>query len=183
MHHRVLPAFANSLLAGKGLKMNLFMPIEGPIERPKFLKLHRAIVCWVVAAAASAQSACGDSRHPQPVAQALADNDTVREGSATASLVVQAQITLRGVVTDGPLANAKVVATVGEKTFNVDADAQGRYGLPINTNRASDLVMLTASGAGAQSAVLLTSLVCEVSGLVAPSGNTCVSAANGVLMG
>lgn len=74
------------------------------------------------------------------------------------------------------LANAKVVATVGEQSFSTDADAQGRYSLPIRSSRASDFVTLTATGMGVQSRVVLTSLAGEVSGLLAAVKNETVTA-------
>jgi hypothetical protein len=89
--------------------------------------------------------------------------------TAVVKLVVEAQLTLQGVVTDGPIANAKVVAAVGSASFSVDADAQGPYALPIKTSRPGDFVVLTATGVGAQSKVVLTSVVGEVAGLAAAS--------------
>jgi Bacterial Ig domain len=99
--------------------------------------------------------------------------------TATVKLVVEADITLQGLVTAGqttaavspsatnPFANAKVQASVGSKNFSVDADALGRYSLPIKTSSASDFVALTGTAVGAQSKLVLTSLAGEVSGLAA----------------
>ena len=103
-------------------------------------------------------------------------NGDTASSTAVVKLVVQAQLVLRGVVTDGPLGNANVVANVGTQTFSATADAQGRYSLPISTSMASDFVMLTATGSGTQSAVVLTSLVGEVSGLVAAASEGVVTA-------
>jgi hypothetical protein len=99
--------------------------------------------------------------------------------TATVKLVVEADITLQGLVTAGqttavvspsainPFANAKVQASVGSKSFSVDADATGRYSLPIKTSNASDFVTLTGAGVGTQSKLVLTSVAGEVSGLAA----------------
>jgi Bacterial Ig domain len=87
--------------------------------------------------------------------------------TALVKLVVEAEFALQGVVTDGPIANAKVQAGVGSKTFAVDADALGRYSLPIKSSNPSDFVTLTGTGVGAQSKLVLTSLAGEVSGLAA----------------
>ena len=84
---------------------------------------------------------------------------------ATVSLVVQAQFALQGVVTDGPIANARVQARVGSQTFSADADAAGRYSVPVKSSQPGDFVTISASGVGSQSAVVLTSLVGEVAGL------------------
>ena len=85
--------------------------------------------------------------------------------TATVRLVVEAQFALQGVVTDGPIANAKVQAAVGSQTFSADADAAGRYSVAVKASQPSDFVTLTATGVGSQSAVVLTSHVGEVGGL------------------
>ena len=96
------------------------------------------------------------------------DNDGFNANSSTTvNLTVQAQLSLRGVVTDGPLAQATVVAAVGAQRFTTTTDAQGRYTLPVTTSLPGEFVTLTATGAGTQSAVVLSSLVGEVSGLAA----------------
>ena len=112
------------------------------------------------------------------------DNDGFNANSITmVSLTVQAQFTLRGVVTDGPLTQASVVAAVGAQRFTATADAEGRYSLPVVSSTPSDFVTLTATGAGAQSAVVLSSLVGEVSGLAAAvQGDAVTSAAARGLM-
>lgn len=87
--------------------------------------------------------------------------------TATVKLVVEARFALQGVVTDGPIANAKVQARVGSQTFSADADATGQYSVPVSSSQPNDFVSLTATGVGSQSAVVLTSLVGEVAGLAA----------------
>ena len=118
-------------------------------------------------------------------------NDTLRyqldvgdaSSSAVVNIVVQAQLTLQGGVSDGPIANARVVASVGAESFGVDADAQGRYSLPIKSSNPSDFITLVATGAGVQSKVVLTSLVGEVGGLVAAANtDTLVSDTTPALM-
>ena len=47
--------------------------------------------------------------------------------TALVKLVVEAEITLQGVVSDGPIANAKVQASVGSKSYSVDADAMAAW--------------------------------------------------------
>jgi hypothetical protein len=102
----------------------------------------------------------------------------VEAGSANSTaivkMVVEAEITLQGLVTTGqttaatqPMANAKVQASVGSKSFTADADATGRYSLPIKTSNASDFVTLTGIGTGTQSKLVLTSLAGEVAALAA----------------
>ena len=85
--------------------------------------------------------------------------------SATVKLTVEAALTLQGQITDGPVPNAAVKASVGNQNFTSTADANGKYSLTVKASEPTDFVTLTATGTGAQSKVVLTSLVGEVSGL------------------
>ena len=85
--------------------------------------------------------------------------------SAAVKLVIETALTLQGAVSDGPIANATVQASVGSKTFSATADASGKYSLPIKTSIPNDFITLTATGSGSQSQVVLTSLVGEASSL------------------
>lgn len=69
--------------------------------------------------------------------------------------------TLSGKVTDGPIANAAVTASVGDQSFTTTADANGNYQLLLEVDpaAAARFVSLTAAGSGAQSHVKLTSLL------------------------
>lgn len=96
--------------------------------------------------------------------------------TATVRLVVEAQFALQGVVTDGPIALAKVQARVGSQTFDADADASGRYSVAVRTSRPTDFITLTGTGVGAQSAVVLTSHVGEAGGVAAQVRNGTLSA-------
>lgn len=87
--------------------------------------------------------------------------------AAAVALKVEAAVTLQGTVTDGPIANAKVVATLGPQTFSANADAQGRYSVAVKTSNPADFLSLVATGVGSQSALVLSSLVGEMSGLAA----------------
>lgn len=70
------------------------------------------------------------------------------------------KLTLKGAVTDNPIANASVTATVGAETFTATADADGNYSLDIEIKEtdANQFVTLAARGAGEQSFVEFTSL-------------------------
>ena len=98
--------------------------------------------------------------------------------TATVKLVVEAQFALQGVVTDGPIANARVQASVGSQTFSADADASGRYSVAVRTSQPADFITLTGTGVGAQSAVVLTSHVGEAGGLAAQVRNGTLTAEN-----
>jgi hypothetical protein len=82
-------------------------------------------------------------------------------------------LTLTGTVTDAPIANAVVTASVGEETFTVDADANGNYSLEIEIEEdaADGFVTLSAQGVGSQSYVEFTSLAGTFSSLQAQAGD------------
>ncbi|MGM9482445.1 Ig-like domain-containing protein [Roseateles sp. NT4] len=87
--------------------------------------------------------------------------------SATVKVTVEAALTLQGQVTDAPVANATVKADVGAQSFTATADANGRYTIAVRSSQPGDFVTLTATGAGTQSKVVLTSLPGEIGGLAA----------------
>jgi hypothetical protein len=82
-------------------------------------------------------------------------------------------VTLTGTVTDAPIANAVVTATVGTETFTATADANGNYSLPIEVTEtdAGAFVTLTARGVGAQSYVEFTSLAGSFQSLLSAAGD------------
>lgn len=83
------------------------------------------------------------------------------------------RLTLTGTVTDAPIANAAVTATVGEETFTVNADANGNYSLEIEIEQdATDgFVTLSAQGVGSQAFVEFISLAGTFSSLQAQAGD------------
>nr|WP_316642200.1 Ig-like domain-containing protein [uncultured Roseateles sp.] len=87
------------------------------------------------------------------------------QASATVTLKVYAALTLKGQVSDGPIANAAVTATVGGKPFTATADAQGVYTLNLQTEQTGDTVQLSASGVGTQNQVKLQALLGDVAAL------------------
>ncbi len=95
-----------------------------------------------------------------------ADFSSSAQSEAAVTLSVQASLTLAGVVSDGPIAGARVVASLGDQApVSVDADALGVYSLTLKTAQPDAFLTLTATGIGAQTQVVLSSLVGEVSGL------------------
>jgi hypothetical protein len=83
------------------------------------------------------------------------------------------RLTLTGTVTDAPIANAIVTATIGDETFTVNADANGEYSLEIeiDPDLASGFVTLSARGVGSQSYVEFTSLAGTFAALQAQAGD------------
>jgi hypothetical protein len=84
---------------------------------------------------------------------------------AEVKLTVEASMTVEGLVSDGPIANAKVTLKLGDKHFLADADANGRYSISVKTVEPSAFISLSAQGIGAQSHVVLESLVGEAKSL------------------
>lgn len=91
----------------------------------------------------------------------------------TPPLVTRVKLTLQGTVTDSPIANASVTATVGSETFTATADANGNYSLDIEIAAAntSRFVTLAARGAGEQSFVEFTSLAGSFQSLLTQAGD------------
>lgn len=81
-------------------------------------------------------------------------------------------LTLTGTVTDAPIANAVVTATVGDETFTANADANGNYSLDIEVEpgATTGFVTLSARGVGPQSYVEFTSLAGTFASLKAQAG-------------
>ena len=100
--------------------------------------------------------------------------------NGTVTLTVQAALTLKGVVTDGPIANAAITAKVGTQNFTATADAQGAYTLNVTTLAPSDAVQLSASGVGAQSHVKLTATLGDLASLYKQADKAGVLAGTGV---
>jgi len=92
-------------------------------------------------------------------------SDNTAQSEAAVKLTVQAQLTLKGQVSDAPIPNALVTASLGADTITANADAQGMYSLSLKSSRPGDFLSLTGSGVGGQSTVVLSSLVGELGGL------------------
>ncbi len=82
------------------------------------------------------------------------------------------RLTLSGTVTDAPIANAVVTATIGNQTFTANADANGTYNveIAIDPAQASGFVTLSARGVGSQSYVEFTSLAGTFASLKTQAG-------------
>jgi hypothetical protein len=80
---------------------------------------------------------------------------------------------LKGAVTDAPIPNAVVTATVGTQTFTTTADANGVYSLDIEVEEGNvgDFVTLSGRGVGAQSYVEFRSLAGSFQALSTAAGS------------
>ncbi|MGH8175633.1 MAG: carboxypeptidase-like regulatory domain-containing protein [Steroidobacter sp.] len=85
----------------------------------------------------------------------------------------KANLTLSGRVTDAPIANAVVTATVGDEIFTANADANGDYTLEIEIEETDvgAFVTLNARGVGEQAFVEFTSLAGSFQSLAAQAGD------------
>ncbi|ACV27901.1 PKD domain-containing protein [Kangiella koreensis] len=108
----------------------------------------------------------------------VTDNDGA-SGSDSVTVTVnpvdEQKVTLQGVVTDGPIANAAVTAEVAGRTYSTTADASGNYTLEIGAdedeNLSELLVVLTADGVDEQLHVKLKSLVDSFGSILEQAGN------------
>ena len=83
-----------------------------------------------------------------------------RTSTADVQIAVAAHMTLSGTVRDDAMPGARVVLTIGGVAQPaVTADADGKYSVDISTATPTDFITLKATGAGAQSNVVLSSLV------------------------
>jgi hypothetical protein len=82
-------------------------------------------------------------------------------------------LSLQGRVTDEPIANAAVTATVGAETFTTTADADGDYTIEIEIDEANadEFVTLSARGVGDQAFVEFVSLAGSFETLAAQAGD------------
>lgn len=85
-------------------------------------------------------------------------------------------VTITGMVTDSVIANANVTAVLNGQALNtVQADANGRYVLELDTDQLSALslpIELRASGVGEQAFVEFRSIIPSLTSLIAQSGQT-----------
>lgn len=92
-----------------------------------------------------------------------------RVGKGRVDVAMGVPFALAGTVTDAPVANAVVTATIGGFSYATVADANGNYTLDIiGTGR--DMVVLGARGGPAQAAVNFLSVVGQFDRLLAESG-------------
>lgn len=93
----------------------------------------------------------------------------------TVNPVDEQKVTLQGVVTDGPIANADVTAEVAGRAYTTAADGSGNYTLEIGADEDEDLsellVLLTADGVGQQEHVKLKSVVDSFANILDQAGD------------
>jgi hypothetical protein len=92
------------------------------------------------------------------------------EASASVEIDVGIEFTIRGKVTDSPIANANVTVDIGDEQFSTTADASGDYQINLRVH-SNAFVEATAQGTGEQAFVLFTSLLGQVFSLVTAAGD------------
>lgn len=88
--------------------------------------------------------------------------------NASVNLTVNHTMTLKGLVTDSPIANAEVTIEVSGETYTAIADETGGYELPITINNMDSLIEIRAVGSAdnSQENVVLISVVGAASKLL-----------------
>jgi hypothetical protein len=74
----------------------------------------------------------------------VSDGELTAEGNV--EVTVNHTMTLSGLITDSPIANALVSITIGDEVFEAEADARGNYSLPVIINDMSALIVIRAKG-------------------------------------
>ncbi|NCP66353.1 MAG: hypothetical protein GW836_17145 [Paraglaciecola sp.] len=92
------------------------------------------------------------------------------EASASVEIDVGIEFTIRGKVTDSPIANANVTVDIGDEQFSATADASGDYQINLRVH-SNALVEVIAQGTGEQAFVLFTSMLGQVFSLVTAAGD------------
>ncbi|MBD3666850.1 MAG: carboxypeptidase regulatory-like domain-containing protein [Kangiella sp.] len=115
----------------------------------------------------------------------VTDNDGATDSDiviVTVSPVDEQKVTLQGVVTDSPIANAQVTAEIGGRTYTATADENGNYSLVIGADEdvslGDELVVLTAQGINNQSHVKLMSAVDSFDSILSQAGSDNILTAN-----
>lgn len=82
-------------------------------------------------------------------------------------------LTIDGLATDSPIANADINVQVGEQTYNTNADASGQYSieLQIDDDLTEGMVQISAQGKQAQAVAHLSSIVGTFATLRAQAGD------------
>ncbi|MEP0176583.1 MAG: hypothetical protein ABJD02_13230 [Paraglaciecola sp.] len=105
----------------------------------------------------------------------VTDNDGLT-ASTNATVDITAKmldVSIAGVVTDGPIANANVLLEVGEQSFTTQADENGAYSIDVSVDDSyiDSIVKATATGSDANSIIKLVSYFGILSSILEGAGN------------
>lgn len=118
-------------------------------------------------------AACGGSSGGSSTTPPPSGNNPPPQTPPPPPVVETVSLKLTGKVTDEPIPNAEVTATIGEQTFTTTAGADGSYSLDMEIEEAdaAGFVTLSARGVGDQAFVEFTSLVGSFQSLAAQAGD------------
>jgi hypothetical protein len=139
-----------------------------------FASRHPRLSAAIAVILATQLAACGgdDGGSTPPPTSGTPQTPQTPETPQTPATPAKLKLTLTGAVTDEPIPNAQVTATIGTETFNATADGQGGYSLDIEIDEANQdkFITLTAKGVGDQSFVEFTSLAGSFQSLASQAG-------------
>jgi hypothetical protein len=107
----------------------------------------------------------------------VTDNgSTAKTAEASQTVVIKrkvSSVTITGIVTDKPIANANVTLSAGGSSVQVQAGADGSYSgeLVVDESEVKDLVQIKAQGTGEQSNVEFWSLLNSVETVITQAGD------------
>ncbi|HET6724641.1 MAG TPA: hypothetical protein VFH85_01375 [Gammaproteobacteria bacterium] len=94
----------------------------------------------------------------------------------TVDVTVAPTVTMQGRVVDGPISNATVTVTIGDKTYTATAGADGTYTLNVGAVDPDAFISITATGTGDQSNVQLISIAGTFDALATAAGDDAILA-------
>jgi hypothetical protein len=154
------------------------------MKASSFASRHPLLSAAIALALAAQLAACGgdDNNTPTPPSGGTPQTPqvpetpqtpTTPETPTTPTTPAKSKLTLKGAVTDEPIANAQVTATIGTESFSATAGADGSYSLDIEIDEANkdQFITLTAKGVGDQSFVEFTSLAGSFNALATQAGD------------
>lgn len=100
----------------------------------------------------------------------VTDNDG-STGKDSVEVAVAPVIELSGIVYDGPIANATVTVTVGDRTYTATANADGSYSVNVGAIDPDAFITIQATGAEGQEQVELLSIAGSFGALQAAAGD------------
>lgn len=100
----------------------------------------------------------------------VTDNDGAT-ATDTVEITVAPVVTLSGRAYDGPISNAKITVTVGEKTYTATADDDGIYTIDVGAVDPSAFITISATGGDGQENVELVSIAGSFGALQSAAGD------------
>lgn len=106
----------------------------------------------------------------QVMANISGQSGTVITKDISLTITANQEVVISGAVVDEPIPNANVEITIGDVTYQVDADENGEYELSVEYPDPDVMTLVTATGAEGQEDVLFKSYLGEGSKLIEQAG-------------